>query len=138
MLLREEDRGRPDRVEPKEPSGRHERQREEQDAGIAAPVGGLTCGVAERNGHRADEPEDDEVELVVLDVRVELGAEKQRDEPDEGQRRRKDADREQGVRARPTVGLAGSGCKGDRSRGHSVHYASRAAVGFRPRRGRGR
>ena len=123
MLLREEDRGRPDGVEPEEASGRHERQREEQDARVAAPVGRLTRGVAERDRDRADEPEDDEVELVVLDVRVELGAQEQREEPDERQRRRDDADREQGVRAGPPVGLAGSGGKGDRSRGHSVHYA---------------
>ena len=123
MLLREEDRRRPDGVEPEEASGRHERQREEQNARIAAPVGRLTRGVAERDRDRADEPEDDEVELVVLDVGVELGAQEQREETDEGKCGRHDADREQGVRAGPAVGLAGSRGKGDRRRGHSVHYA---------------
>ena len=131
VLLREEDRGRPDGVEPEEASGRHERQREEQDARVATPVGRFARGVAERDRDRADEPEDDEVELVVLDVRVELGAQEQREETDERQRGRHDADREQGVRAGPAVGLAGSGGKGDRRRGHSVHYASKAALGFR-------
>ena len=110
-------------MEPEEASGRHERQREEQDAGVAAPVGRLARRVAERDGDCADEAEDDEVELVVLDVRVELLAQEQREEPDERQRRRDDADREQRVRARPPVGLAGSRGKGDPSRGHSVHYA---------------
>ncbi len=74
MLLREEDRRRSDRMQPEEASGRHERQREEQNASIAPPVGGLARRVAERDCDRADEPEDDEVQLVVLDMRVELGA----------------------------------------------------------------
>jgi hypothetical protein len=110
-------------VKPEEASGRHERQREEQDARVAPTVGRFARGVAERDRDRADEPEDDEMELVVLDVRVELGTHEQREETGEGQRRGHDADREQGVRAGPPVGLAGSGGKGDRRRGHSVHYA---------------
>ena len=86
--LREEDAGRPDRVEDQEPAGRHEGEREEQDARVAASVGRLARGVAEDERDRADDPEDDEVRAVVLEVRVELRAQQQRDEPDERQRSR--------------------------------------------------
>ena len=52
-----------------------------------APIGGLARRVAEDERERAREPEDDEVEPVVLEVRVELRPEEQRDETDERQRR---------------------------------------------------
>ena len=64
--------GRPESVEPQEAAGRHERQREEEDAGIPTPVGRLTCRVAEAERDGAHDPEDQEVERIVLDMRVEL------------------------------------------------------------------
>ena len=71
MLLREEDAGRPDSVEPEEAARRHERQREEEDASVSASVGRLACRVAEAERDGSDDPEDHEMERVVLDVRIE-------------------------------------------------------------------
>ena len=109
MLLREEDRRRPDRVEPEEPAGRHEREREEQDAGVAALVGRLACRVAEAERDRADDPEDHEVERIVLDVGIELRPQEQRHEPDQRQRGGEERGRNQGTCARPPT-PAGPGC----------------------------
>ena len=47
VFLGEEDLGRPDGMEAQEAAGRHERQREQEDAGIAAPVRGLARRVPE-------------------------------------------------------------------------------------------
>ncbi len=86
VLLREEDAGRPVGVEAQEAAGRHERQREEQDACISSPIGRLARRVAENECHGAHGPEDDEVGLVVLEVRIELRPKQQRDEADHRQR----------------------------------------------------
>jgi hypothetical protein len=75
MLLGEQNRRRADRVEPHEAAGGHECEREEENARISASVGRLACRVSEREGDRTDDAEDHEVELVVLDVRIELRAE---------------------------------------------------------------
>ena len=71
MFFREEDAGRPNSVEPEESAGGHERKREEQDAGVRASVGCLTRRVAEAECDRSHDPEDDEVERIVLDMRIE-------------------------------------------------------------------
>ena len=71
MFFREEDAGRANSVEPEEPTGGHERQREEQDARVGAPVRRLTRRVAEAECDRAHDPEDHEVERIVLDMRIE-------------------------------------------------------------------
>jgi len=72
VLLREEDAGRPKSVEPKETASRHKSEREEQYAGIPAPLGRLTCRVSEAERHSAYDAEDHEVERIVLYVRIEL------------------------------------------------------------------
>jgi hypothetical protein len=59
-------------VKRKEAACRHEGEGEEQDSGIAAAIRSLAGRVAEDEGDGADDPEDDEVEPVVLEVRVEL------------------------------------------------------------------
>jgi hypothetical protein len=61
-------------VEAEESAGCHEGQGKEQDAGIPAPVGRLTRRVTEDERHAADNPEDDEVRSIVLEVRIELRA----------------------------------------------------------------
>ena len=73
-------------MDPQEAARRHERQREQKDAGIAAPVRSLTPRVPEQKRRCARDPEDHEVEWVVLDVRVEPRAKQKRDEPDQRQR----------------------------------------------------
>ena len=83
--LREEDALRSEGMEAHEAARRHERQREEQDARVAAPLGRLARRVAERERDPAREAEDQEVRLVVVELGVELRAEEQRDEPDQGQ-----------------------------------------------------
>ena len=83
----EEDVGGAQGVEPEEAPGRHEREGEQEHAGVAAPICRLARRVAEHERERAREPEDDEVEPVVLEVRVEARPEEQRDETDERQRR---------------------------------------------------
>jgi hypothetical protein len=85
FLLEENARG-PEGVKAEEAARRHERQREQQDPCVPAPVGRLTGGVAEGECDASGDPEDDEVQPVVLDVRVELLAEEERDEADERQR----------------------------------------------------
>ena len=97
-----------------EASGRHEGQREQEDASIAAPLGRFTRCVAENERHAPDDPEDHEMRSIVLEVRVELGAKQQRDEANEWQRRQEERDGntrhwsrmslEQ--RRRPAVGIA--------------------------------
>ena len=86
VLLGEEDLGRPDGMEAQEAAGRHERQREQKDAGIAAPVRGLARRVPEEERRCAHDSEDHEVERVVLDVRIEPRAEEKGGEPDQRQR----------------------------------------------------
>ena len=83
--LREEDALRSEGVEAHEAARRHERQRQEQDAGVSAPLGRLARRVAERERDPADDAEDQEVRLVVVELGIELRAEEQRDEPDQGQ-----------------------------------------------------
>ena len=68
------------------PPGRHECERQQQDARVSAPVRGLAGREAEHERDAADDPEDDEVRAVVLEVRVELRPEQQRDEADQRQR----------------------------------------------------
>ena len=68
---------------PEEPAGRHEREGKQQDAGVSSPLGGLAGRVPEHERDAADDPEDDEVGAVVLEVRVELPTQQQRDEPDQ-------------------------------------------------------
>jgi len=104
---REEDVCGPDGVKPQEAPGRHEGQREQQDPRVTAAVGRFTGRVAEDERHGAGDAEDDEVQPVVLDVRVELGAEQQRDEPDEGQRDGRDSHREDRTAPRPAPGRGG-------------------------------
>jgi hypothetical protein len=74
QVVSEENAGRSDGVQAKEPAGRHEREREKQHARVAASICSLPGGVAQRKRQGADEPEDDEVSPVVLEVRVELFA----------------------------------------------------------------
>ncbi len=112
-VVGEEDVGGSQGVEPEEAAGGHEGEREQEDAGILAPVGSLPRRVADHEGERAGEPEDEEVEPVVLEVRIEARPEEQRDEADERQRRGDDAgdqDRAEAAlspmqdrRGRPTV-----------------------------------
>jgi hypothetical protein len=59
-------------VEPHEAAGRHERQGEEEHAGVAATVGGLAGGEAESERDRPDQPEEHEVEPGIHEVGVEL------------------------------------------------------------------
>ena len=72
-------------MQPEEAAGGHEGEREQQDACVATTVRRLTRRVAEDERDRTDEPEDDEVSLVVLEVRVESRALEQRDETDQRQ-----------------------------------------------------
>jgi hypothetical protein len=81
VLLREEHLLGAECVQAQEAARRHEGERQEQHACVAAPVRRLAGGIAEDEGEAADEPEDDEVRPVVLDMRIELRAQKQRDEP---------------------------------------------------------
>ena len=73
---------------PEEAAHGHERERQEQHARVAAAVRLLSGRVAEHEREPTDDPEDDEVGPVVLEVRVELLPQEERDEPDERQRRR--------------------------------------------------
>ena len=86
VLLGEEDPGRSERMEPEKAAGRHERQRQQENARIAAALGRLPCGVAENERQAADDPEDDEVRAIVFEVGIELLTQQQRDKPHEGQR----------------------------------------------------
>jgi hypothetical protein len=61
-------------------------ERQEQDARVAAAVCGLTRRVAERERQPADDPEDDEVRAVILEMGVELRPKQQRHQADERQR----------------------------------------------------
>ena len=65
--------------------------RQEQHAGVPAPVGRLACRIAESERHAADEAEDDEMRLVVMELGVELRPKQQRDEPDQRERDREEA-----------------------------------------------
>jgi hypothetical protein len=85
VVGREKDALCADRVQPHEAAGGHERQRQEEDAGVAAPVRRLPCRITEAERHRPDEAEEDEMEPVVLQVRVELPAEQERNQPDQRQ-----------------------------------------------------
>ena len=86
VLVREENPGGPERMETEKASGRHEGQRQQEHSSVAAALGGLAGRVAEDEGKPADDPEHDEVGAVVLEVRVELLAQEQGDEPDQRQR----------------------------------------------------
>ena len=124
VLLGEEDLGRPEGMEPQEAAGRHERQRQQEDAGIAAPVRGLAGRVPEEERHCAHDPEDHEVERVVLDVRVEPRAKQERDEPDERQRGGDEP-------ARETTAPARARCRSapyDRPRERSSRVSSRVST----------
>ena len=101
ILLREEDAGVPMACRPRKPPGGHEGEREQQDARVASPIGRLAGRVAEHERDAADDPEDDEVRPIVLEVRVELRPEQQRDEPDERER----GDQECGGDARNQPGV---------------------------------
>jgi hypothetical protein len=83
VLLPEEDAGRPERMEPHEAAGGHEREREEQDTGVAAPIGSLARRIAEQERESADESEDDEMGAVVLEMGIELRAKQEGDKPDQ-------------------------------------------------------
>ncbi len=72
MLVCEEDGRRPESVEQEETTGRHEREREEENSGIAAPPGCLAGGVAETKSDGPNQPEDHKVEGIVLDVRIQV------------------------------------------------------------------
>jgi hypothetical protein len=91
VVVREQDAGRPDGVKGEETARRHEREGQEQDACIPPPIGSLACRIADNEGHGARDPEDDKVKPVVLDVRIELRAEQQRDKPDQRQRSGEDS-----------------------------------------------
>ncbi len=95
-------------MEPEEPAGRHERQREKQDAGVAPLIGRFSCRIAEAERDRADDPEDHEMERIVLDVGIELRPQEQRYEPDQRERGGEERGRDQGTCARPPA-PAGSG-----------------------------
>ena len=60
-------------------------------AGVPPPVGCLACRIAESERHTADEAEDDEMRLMVMELGVELRPKQQRDEPDQRQRDREEA-----------------------------------------------
>src|SRR5512133_1380159 len=112
-------------MEPDEAPGRHEGEREEQDARVAAAVGRLTRRVAEAERDGTHEAEDYKVQLVVLDVRIEPLAEQKRDEPDQGQRGG-DEDRQcKRAGSRTLPGQLSSG------RGHSGYFVPRRPIGFR-------
>jgi hypothetical protein len=81
----EEHPGCPDGVEAHEASGRHEREREEQHARVTTALRRLAGRVAEGERDRADQAEEDEMDAVVLEVRVELRPQEQRYEPDQRQ-----------------------------------------------------
>ncbi len=85
---------RADRVQEHEAAGRHEREGEEKDACVRAPLGRLARGEPEPERDPAGEAEDQEVQAVVLDVRVELLAQQQRHEPDERERAGEDTQRD--------------------------------------------
>ena len=57
-----------------------------RDPRVSPPLGGLAGTVAEHEREAADDPEDDEVGSVVLEVRVELPAKQQRGKPDQRER----------------------------------------------------
>ena len=90
-------------MQPQESAGRHERQREEQDAGVPAAVGRLARRVAERERDRAHDPEHHEMERIVLHMRIELRPKEQRDEPDERERCGDHRHGDEGARARPLL-----------------------------------
>ena len=75
-----------------ESPGCHEGERQEQHPRVAAPVGRLPGHVPEQERHQPDDPEDNEVEAVVLKVRIELGTEQQRDQPNQRKGSRNHAD----------------------------------------------
>ena len=97
MLALEEHGRRAERVEAEECAGRQERERDQQDARVAAAVGGLPRGVRQNEEAGADAEEEHEVDLVVAPVRVQLLAQDQRDEADERQQAGRDprGDRQQ-------------------------------------------
>ena len=111
VVAGEEDAGSPVGVDHQEPAGGHEREREELHARVAATVGGLAGHVAERERAGADDAEDDEVEAVVLEVRIEVRPQQERHEADERQRRGHERSRDDGGRppARPHVEAAAAG-----------------------------
>jgi hypothetical protein len=76
----------PERVKPHEAAGRHEGEREEKHPRVAAAVCRLAGREAEHERDRPHQPEEHEVDAVVLEVRVELRAQQQRSEPDQRQR----------------------------------------------------
>jgi hypothetical protein len=79
-------------VETHEAPGRHECERQQEYTGVSPPVRRLACRIAEAERHTTDEAEDHEVRLVVMELRVQLRPEQQRDEPDQRQRDREEAD----------------------------------------------
>jgi hypothetical protein len=87
-------------VKREETARRHERKGQEQDACIPPLIGSLACRVADNEGHGARDPEDHEVEPVVLEVRIELRAEQERDKPDQRQRSGEDSGDDDGRRSR--------------------------------------
>jgi hypothetical protein len=86
VVLGEQDPGRSEGMEAHEAARRHERERQEKDACVPAPLGRLTGGEAESERNGAHEPEEHEVEPGVDEVGVELGTKQQRHEPDQRQR----------------------------------------------------
>jgi hypothetical protein len=97
VVVREPDAGRPDGVKREETAGRHERKGQEQDACIPPPIGSLACRVTDNEGHGARDPEDDKVKPVVLEVRIELRAEQQRNKPDQRRRSGEDSGGDDGA-----------------------------------------
>ena len=86
-VLAEEDVRRAQGVEAEETPGRHEGEGEQEHSSVPAPIGGVPRRITEDEREHAREPEHEEVEPVVLEVRVEPGPEEQRGQADERQRR---------------------------------------------------
>ena len=116
---------------------------------IAAPVGRLTCRVAEAERDSAHDPEDHEVERIVLYMRIKLRPKQQRNEPNQGECGGGEPHDDEGTRARPLLKLcpraiapdrhAGADCYSpplegpsvDEVRAHSGYFAHGEPVGFR-------
>jgi hypothetical protein len=128
MLLGEQDLRRSDRMEPEEATGGHEREREQQDARVTSPIGRLARRVTENECHRADDPEDDKVEPVVLDVRIEPRAKQQRHEPDQRQCGSDEADDDERTCAR----APSKRCSPTRT--HDTDFGRPRFIGFLDRR----
>ena len=89
-LVVEEDPGGSDGVNGQEATGHEEREGEQKDAGITAPIGGLPSDIGKDARTSADGQEQHEVQTGVAPLGIKMSPQKQRHKADERKDRRAD------------------------------------------------